>query len=89
MLTNAVAERGGEDADVALQCSHAREDLGRAFRRALTEAKARGEVSPELDVEAAAALLMVQHYGLNVLAKAGATPGELTTAVEALLAGLK
>jgi TetR/AcrR family transcriptional repressor of nem operon len=88
MVTNAVAERGSEDADVLLQCNCAREELARAFRRALTQAKAGGEVSPELDVEAAATLLVVQNYGLNVLAKAGATRGELSAAVEALLAGL-
>ena len=41
-----------------------------------------------LDVEATATLLVVQVYGLNVLAKTGATAEELQGAVEVLLAGL-
>ena len=70
-------------------CNQARAGLERAFRRALAQAKAGGELSETLDVEAAATLLVVQNYGLSVLAKTGASAGELHAAVEVLLAGLR
>ncbi len=88
LIANTILERGSEDANVLLRCNHARADLERGFRRALAQAKARGELSEGLDVEATATLLVIQSYGLNVLAKTGATAEELHGAVEALLAGL-
>jgi len=66
----------------------ARAELERGFRRALAQAKTRGELAERLDVEATATLLVIQSYGLNVLAKTGATAAELQGAVEVLLAGL-
>ena len=89
MLTNTISERGPEDPPALLRCNHARDTLERSFRRALMRAKERGEVSPDLDVEATATLLAIQNYGLNVMAKTGATTHQLHAAVEALLAGLK
>jgi TetR/AcrR family transcriptional repressor of nem operon len=89
LLTNTISERGSEDADALVRCNHAREDLERAFRRALSQAKKRGELARGLDVEATATLLVIQNYGLTVLAKAGASAAQLYAAVEALLAGLK
>ena len=89
LVTNTILERGSEDADALLSCSHARAGLERAFRHALAQAKARGELPESLDVEATATLLVIQDYGLNVLAKTGASAGELHAAVEVLLAGLR
>jgi TetR/AcrR family transcriptional repressor of nem operon len=89
LLTNTISEIGAEDPEVQLRCNRARDVLERAFRRALTRAKAREEVSRDLDVEATATLLLVQQYGLNILAKTGAAPADLHAAVEALLAGLR
>jgi hypothetical protein len=71
-----------------MRCNNARNGLERAFRRALVRAKATGELPDGLDVEATATLLVVQTYGLSVLAKSGASAGELHAAVEALFAGL-
>jgi TetR/AcrR family transcriptional repressor of nem operon len=88
MVTNTILERGSQDADVLSSCNQARAGLERVFRRALTQAKTRGEVDEGLDVEATATLLVIQNYGLNVLAKTGASAGELNAAVEVLLAGL-
>ena len=88
LVTNTISELGSLDAGALVQCNQSRDALARAFRRALGAAKERGEVSAALDVEAAATLLVIQSYGLNVLAKAGATAAELRAAVEALLAGL-
>ena len=88
-MANTILERGSHDPDALLRCNHARAELARALRRALAQAKTRGEVAPDLDVEATATLLVVQNYGLNVLAKTGATAGELHAAVEALLGRLR
>jgi TetR/AcrR family transcriptional repressor of nem operon len=89
LVANTILERGSEDPDALLRCTQARDVLERAFRRALSGAKANGEVAHHLDVEAAATLLLTQHYGLIVLAKTGASATELHDTVEQLLAGLK
>ena len=88
LIANTILERGSQDADVLLRCNHARAELERGFRRALAQAKTRGELAEGLDVEATATVLVIQSYGLNVLAKTGATAAELHAAVEVLLAGL-
>ena len=88
LVTNTISERAAQDGDAAHRCNQARDVLERAFRRALAQAKLSGEVSAGLDVEATATLLVVQNYGLNVMAKTGATAAELRAAVEALLDGL-
>jgi TetR/AcrR family transcriptional regulator, transcriptional repressor for nem operon len=89
LMTNTITELGSDDADALLRCNHSREELERAFRRALSQAKKQGELPRRLDVEATATLLVIQHYGLTVLAKTGATAAQLRAAVEALFAGLK
>jgi TetR/AcrR family transcriptional repressor of nem operon len=88
LVTNTILERGSQDADVLLSCNQARVGLERMFRRALAQAKSRGEVTQGLDVDATATLLVIQNYGLGVLAKTGATGEELHAAVEVLLGGL-
>jgi TetR/AcrR family transcriptional repressor of nem operon len=88
LVASTILERGSQDADSLVHCNHARAELERALRRALTRAKARGELAERLDVEATATLLVIQSFGLTILAKAGATTGELHAAVEALFAGL-
>jgi TetR/AcrR family transcriptional repressor of nem operon len=89
LVTNTISERASQDPDALLRCNHARDALERAFRRALVHAKERGELPQGFDVEATATLLVIQNYGLTVLAKTGATAAQLHAAVEALFAGLK
>jgi TetR/AcrR family transcriptional repressor of nem operon len=88
LIINTLLERGAQDADALLRCNHSQEGLERAFRRALAQAKTSGDLPNSVDIEAAATLLVVQSYGLNVLAKTGASAGDLRAAVEVLLAGL-
>jgi TetR/AcrR family transcriptional repressor of nem operon len=88
LVANTILERGSRDAAALVRCNQARAGLERALRRVLAQAKIRGELAESLDVEATATLLVIQFYGLIVLAKTGATAGELHAAVEALLAGL-
>jgi TetR/AcrR family transcriptional repressor of nem operon len=88
LVANTILERGSQDANALLRCNHARAGLERALRRVLAQAKSRGELAEDLDVGATATLLVIQTYGLAVLAKAGATAGDLDAAVEVLFAGL-
>jgi hypothetical protein len=88
LVTNTILERGSQDPDASLRCNRARAELERTLRRALAQAKTRGEVARDLDVEATTTLLVIQNYGLNVLAKTGATAEELHAAVEVLLGSL-
>lgn len=88
LVANTILECGSQDADTLVHCNHARAELERALRRALTQAKTHGELAEQVDIEATATLLVSQSYGLTILAKAGATGEELHAAVEALLAGL-
>ncbi|HEY0351244.1 MAG TPA: TetR/AcrR family transcriptional regulator [Gemmatimonadales bacterium] len=89
LVTNTISDRGSQDPDAMLRCNHFRDALERAFRRVLGQAKARRELPKGLDVEGTATMLVIQNYGLAVLAKAGATTAQLNAAVEALFAGLK
>jgi TetR/AcrR family transcriptional repressor of nem operon len=88
LVANTILERGSQDPDALLRCNRARSGLERAFRRALAQAKASGELPQSLDVEATATLLVIQTYGLGVLSKTGASADELEAAVEALFARL-
>lgn len=89
LVANTITERGSDDAASMLRCNLSREQLERGFRRALGQARNRGELPPHLDVDATATLLVIQNYGLSALAKTGATLEELEAATEALLAGLE
>jgi TetR/AcrR family transcriptional regulator, transcriptional repressor for nem operon len=88
LVANTILERGSQDTDALARCNRVRAGLERALRRALVRAKNRGELARSLDVEATAKLLVIQFYGLIVLAKTGATAQDLHAAVEVLLAGL-
>ena len=89
LVANTITGRGSDDPASLLRCNQSREQLERGFRRALAQAKARGELPSRLDVDAAATLLVIQNYGLSALAKTGAAAEELEAAMEALLAGLQ
>jgi TetR/AcrR family transcriptional repressor of nem operon len=89
LVANTISERCPNDPEALLRCNRSREGLERAFRRALGQAKDRGELPRHLDLDATATLLVIQNYGLNLLAKTGATADELNAAVEALLAGFE
>jgi TetR/AcrR family transcriptional regulator, transcriptional repressor for nem operon len=89
LVTNTISDRGSQDPDAMLRCTQSRDALERGFRRALVQAKARRELPKGLDVEGTAMMLVIQNYGLTVLAKAGATAAQMNAAVEALFAGLK
>jgi TetR/AcrR family transcriptional repressor of nem operon len=85
LVANTILERGSQDTDALVSCNAARETLERALRRALTQARKRGEIAARTDIEAMVTLLVTQSYGLAVLAKTGAPAEDMHAAVEALL----
>jgi TetR/AcrR family transcriptional repressor of nem operon len=89
LIANTITEKASDDPAALLRCNRSREQLERGFRRALGQARDRGELAAHVDVDATATLLVIQNYGLNALAKTGATAEELEAAMEALLAGLQ
>lgn len=89
LVANTILERGSQDPDALLSCNAARDNLGRALRRALVQAKKQGELSARTDIDAMVTLLVTQSYGLAVLAKTGASAAEMHAAVEVLLTRLR
>ena len=89
LVANTIVERGSQDPEALLSCNVARTALERALRRVLTQARQRGEIAAESDLESTVTLLVVQTYGLAVLAKSGVGAEEMHGAVEALLARLR
>jgi TetR/AcrR family transcriptional regulator, transcriptional repressor for nem operon len=55
---------------------------------ALGHARARGELGPDTDLDAAADLLALLAYGVNLRSRAGADPRELRRTVGAGIAGI-
>ena len=76
------------DDEVTRICSSSDRALRSAFRRALENAVARGEVRPDLPLDATVLMLTAQSYGLSALTTRGASREELSSAAGAALAGL-
>jgi TetR/AcrR family transcriptional repressor of nem operon len=88
LIANTITELASNDPAALLRCNRSREQLERAFRRALEQARARGELPSRVNVDAVATLLVSHNYGLNAMVKTGASADELEAATEALLAVL-
>jgi TetR/AcrR family transcriptional regulator, transcriptional repressor for nem operon len=88
LIANTITELASDDPAALLRCNRSREQLERGFRRALGQARERGELPSHVNVDAVATLLVSHNYGLNALAKTGASAEELDSATEALLATL-
>ncbi|MCQ9177654.1 TetR/AcrR family transcriptional regulator [Streptomyces sp. IBSBF 2953] len=85
MVSNAHAggENGDPDIRAALDRHHA--ELREALRTALAAGAAKGQLRPGTDPGAAADLLALLAYGVNLRSRAGADAGELTTTVTGAL----
>jgi TetR/AcrR family transcriptional repressor of nem operon len=88
LIANTITELASDDPAALLRCNRSREQLERAFRRALEQARARGELPSRVNVDAVATLLVSHNYGLKAMVKTGASADELEAATEALLAVL-
>ena len=87
LLVNAALE-SADDPAVAAKCNENQQSLTRAFRHALAGAMANGELPKGADVGAIALALVSQSYGLNVMARHGASAATLGKAVDAMLDAL-
>ncbi|MEU1026442.1 TetR/AcrR family transcriptional regulator [Streptomyces sp. NPDC005904] len=80
------AERADPEVRALLEEHH--EQLRDAMRVALEAARAEGELAPAADVPAAAELLALLAYGVNLRSRAGAEAAELRRTVDTALASL-
>jgi TetR/AcrR family transcriptional repressor of nem operon len=89
MLINAALETGTEDPAVAARISDNQLNLTRAFRNAVAGAVAKGELDRKTDTHALALALVSQSFGLNIMARNGATAATLQKVVETTLQPFK
>jgi TetR/AcrR family transcriptional repressor of nem operon len=89
MLVNATIETGPEDAAVTTRTCDNQLNLTRAFRNALAGAVAKGQLDRKADTNALALALVSHSFGLNIMARNGATAATLGKVVESALQGLK
>ncbi|WSQ15244.1 TetR/AcrR family transcriptional regulator [Streptomyces sp. NBC_01231] len=91
MVSNAHAGGDNSDSDVRAALDGHHGELREALRTALVAAEAKNQLTPGTDIEAAADLLALLAYGVNLRSRAGADARELmrtvTGALEALGAG--
>ncbi len=89
MMINAALETGSEDPAVASRIGDNQLNLTRAFRNALAGVVAKGQLDRKADTNALALALVSHSFGLNIMARNGATAATLGQAVESALRGLK
>ena len=85
MMINAAIEGDCEHPAVASRCTDNQLNLTRAFRHALTGAIAKGQLDRRTDTNALALALVSQSFGLNVMARNGATVATLGKVVDSVL----
>ncbi len=88
LLVRSMTSAESGDEQVARTCGVSDEALRSAFRSALSVAVERGEVRPDLPLEAAVLMLTAQAYGLSTLTSHGASREELAAAAAMAVAGL-
>jgi len=88
MGVNATCEFGRDDPEVALLNDSAGSTLISAFERALREAKAKGDIGPDINEAAAARFLLSTLVGMKVSAKGGASMAELRDTARFALRGV-
>lgn len=84
-LIKCLMDQGTRDSEVASRCQSNDERLFKMFRKALEEAHQDRVLPDSLDLDATATLLATQVYGLNVMARSGASKETLQRSVSALL----
>ena len=88
-LTRSLIDRGSVDTDVAQKCQKNEKRLLKVYMNALEEALQNGEISASLDINAAAKHLCMHTYGLDVMARSGASCKTLQDSVQFLIERLK
>lgn len=88
MVSNAHAGGENSDPDVQAVLDRHHGELREALRTALVAAEAKAQLKPGTDPGAAADLLALLAYGVNLRSRAGADAGELTRTVTGALDAL-
>ncbi|MGY6653711.1 TetR/AcrR family transcriptional regulator [Amycolatopsis sp. TRM77291] len=86
MISNAHANRENDDPDVRAVLNLHHDRLRTAMRTAMEHATAAGQVRQEVSPAAAADMLALLAYGVNLRSRAGAEPGTLKETVSATIA---
>jgi TetR/AcrR family transcriptional repressor of nem operon len=89
LMANTTLELAPHDAEVAAKVRAHLQTMEDAFRHALTNAKARGEIAATSDVDALAKYLVGMTHGLMVMAKSGADRDTLTGIMATAVAPLQ
>jgi len=89
LMANTTLELAPHDAEVADKVRAHLKNMEDAFRHALTNAKARGEIAATSDVDALAKYLVGMTHGLMVMAKSGADRETLTGIMATAVAPLQ
>ncbi|RFU41745.1 TetR/AcrR family transcriptional regulator [Actinomadura logoneensis] len=87
-VVNTATELGTGDADVRERTEAAFEVTRRALRSLLDEGRRTGELSGDLDIDAAVELLFTTVLGLRVRERAGHDPARLAAAIDAAIRSL-
>jgi TetR/AcrR family transcriptional repressor of nem operon len=89
LMVNSTVELAAQDSEVARVVDGHMARLERDAKRALRNAKRRGEIAPEVNVAATATTLMAMGLGLMVVGKTDPGREVLETIVETAFAGLR
>lgn len=89
LMANTTLELAPHDAIVAAKVRQHMDKMAAAFRHALVNAKARGEINAAADIDALARYLVGMAHGLMVMAKSGASREMLTEMVTTSAAALQ
>jgi TetR/AcrR family transcriptional repressor of nem operon len=84
-VARSLVDHGQHDPEVAQRCNVSNRHIQDSLAIALRTARARGEIRPDVPIEATARALTAQLSGLSVLVRGDATKAELKEAVDALL----
>lgn len=89
LLTNTAVELGDAEEDVAVLVRQAFSRVEEALRRRLTEARAQGDLAPDVDPGELARHLLVLIQGVRVMRRLGLDQSFLKQAVESALRPIK
>ena len=88
LIVNVAAEVAPHDPDIAAEVHRIFDDHAALFANAIRNGQAAGDIDPGIDAEGTGKMLMALCKGLALMARAGADPVTLGSAVEAALAVL-
>jgi TetR/AcrR family transcriptional repressor of nem operon len=89
LMANTTLELAPHDAEIAVKVRAHMKNMESAFRHALGNAKARGEIAASSDADALAKYLVGMAHGLMVMAKSGADRETLTGIMATAVAPLQ